>query len=262
MKARDLNHSDKLPPQAFRTTDPVAAFEHFRPLLERRRPASVITLRGDPAVMRINITRGVDALQSYERVVLQKAPLTSLSEIYELPALGLALLYAADRVSKADESSAKLLLDEARPLREQVLRQLEIFASLGILSPQMVAEIRSGTGWLDTARDCIAIAGVFREHAATLAGKHPFSDQQLARLGELGSELLHRIHPAAATPEAPRKTPEAELRDLFHTEVQRRHVLLREAGVAAVGLKRLDEHFPPLRSRLATATAPALAVTS
>ncbi len=57
--------------------------------------------------------------------------------------------------------------------------------------------IVKGSGAIDTARDLLALAKVFRRDAAKLAGKHPVDEATLAEAERLGSELVQALRPGA-----------------------------------------------------------------
>lgn len=59
----------------------------------------------------------------------------------------------------------------------------------------------------------------------------------------------HRVKPKGAIEAPSERDPAAVIRDRFWTMVGDRYDLAREAGVAAFGLKRLDEQMPLLGSR-------------
>src|SRR4051794_32990721 len=69
-----------------------------------------------------------------------------------------------------------------RPVRRMALGYLEIAAEMDLVPVARVKAIRANTGPLDEARDGVAIVALFRDHAAALAGKHPFNEEALAQL--------------------------------------------------------------------------------
>src|SRR5207248_90413 len=80
------------------------------------------------------------------------------------------------------------------------LQQLEILGALDIVPRERVAAIRSGKGPLDTARDAVAIAGMYTddEFAAAVANKHPFTPAQLRALADDGNWLVGQLNPKGA----------------------------------------------------------------
>jgi hypothetical protein len=108
------------------------------------------------------------------------------------------------------------------------------------------------------ARDCSDIVGVFQEFESVLDKKHPFSNETLDELAKTGAWLTQKLSPKAANPK-PKSTRTAEsiLRDRFWTLVEERHDRLRTIGVMLFGIKNVDEHVPPLLSRVPNRKTPA-----
>jgi hypothetical protein len=103
----------------------------------------------------------------------------------------LAALYAhvvANEASRGDERFTPVL-EEATKLRELLLGAAELLSLFGLVSAERVADIRTGTGHLDTASDLIALHALFGEHWKRVAGKTPVTREQVDRAGVLGTEL-------------------------------------------------------------------------
>lgn len=250
-------------PVPFETKDANVAYRHFTPIVRAEVPAEQAeVLRADVQIVRTNIERGVDAIRPHLDLIRTKAPTLALHLVLELPALALGLIVATDRVVvPVSDGEIQQRLEKLRPMRELTLLQLEVLVEMGLAPRDRVAAIRAGKGPLDSARDGVAIAGLFEELSASIAGKHPFSPAYLSELAEHANWLLVRLKPGGAAATPSERPAEAILRDQFWTAVSRRHELLREAGVAAFGLKRLDEMVLPLGSRVvaSAAAAPAAA---
>ncbi|MBC8066730.1 MAG: hypothetical protein IAG13_00220, partial [Deltaproteobacteria bacterium] len=102
----------------------------------------------------------------------------------------LAALYAnAVATDEASTDSVTKLLVEATPLREGMLVAAEALAHRGIVSPQRVAEIRSGQGHLDTADDLIALSALFRDSWTVVQAKTAVTREEIDRSAVLGSQL-------------------------------------------------------------------------
>ena len=69
---------------------------------------------------------------------------------------------------------------------------------LGLIPAKQVQDIRSGKGALDAAHDGVSLGKLYQTHAATLAGKHPFSSQQLDEIITLGERLTRQVTPEHA----------------------------------------------------------------
>ena len=85
------------------------------------------------------------------------------------------------------------VLEEATNLREDLLQTAELCARFGLLSADRVAEIRAGSGHLDTASDLIALRELFTAHWPVLQGKVPCSRDDVERAGVLGVALHELI---------------------------------------------------------------------
>jgi len=150
-------------------------------------------------IARTNAERAVAAIRPHVSTLRRRLPECPIADILEVHEVSLAVMFAASKVirtTSAGEIEERLIA--LRPLREAGLRQLETFALLGLLDKDVPAAIRRGRGSLDTARDAQAIVGVFHDHAAVFEGKHPFTAEQLRKLGEDGDFLVTALKPAKA----------------------------------------------------------------
>ncbi len=237
----------------FTNTDGRAAFLHFLPLAQARiaagkvsRPARAVSL------LRTNVERGVAALLARQEAVLAKVPSADFAPLQELPALAAALDFATSRVpTELSDGEIAALLAEVRPVRKLTLGQLDIFAELGLVPAERVATIRAGTGPIDTARDAVAIVGLFEEFAASIGTKHPFTEEHFATLTRAGNALLRLLVPEAAKDGPATIGSEAAVRDALYGEVLERYETARELGVAVFGIKGLDTHLPKAHTRVA-----------
>lgn len=84
-------------------------------------------------------------------------------------------------------------LEEATRLRKELLATAGLLAELGALSKAHVAELRSGTGHLDTARTLVALASLFESNWHRLQGRVPVTREQVARARVVGKELYELI---------------------------------------------------------------------
>ncbi len=234
----------------FSTDNAAAAFRHFLPVAQAL-PAEDVPVRGgDVTVARANVERGVEAIRPHLERVPQILPLVSVNDLLELPALALALVHADGRVpAAASAREIDAALGKVGPLREMTLSYLEVAAQLGIVPAQRVRAIRSGKGKLDVARDCVDIAGLFEEAQADLAGKHPFTEAQIAELATTGTWLVQHITPRGTAKGPATRDAAALIRDRFWKLLEDRHDDLRTVGVALFGIKGVDEQVPPLLSR-------------
>jgi hypothetical protein len=135
-----------------------------------------------------------------------------------------------------------------RPLRLLLLVTADSLAEAGLLSRAEVAAIRKGRGDIDAAKDCVALAALFRKNAAKLRGKHAVSAAQLKQADELGAALLKTLKPARARRAKTAATVEAVDRDRLWTLVERRHEQLWRAGAYLFGRAAVDEKVPSLQA--------------
>lgn len=121
---------------------------------------------------------------------MAELPRFNRKAIKNLRLYALAALYA-NAVSTVDASDDAVvtLLAEATPLRENMLFAAEALAHRAVLSPQRVAEIRSGQGHLDTADDLIALSALFRDSWSAVQNKTTVTKEEVERSGVLGSQL-------------------------------------------------------------------------
>ena len=134
----------------------------------------------------------------------------------ELPALARGFEYAEKLIPK-DTSDGSLddALAEIGPIRQAALAYLDAAAFCGLLEAGRVRKIRAGRGKLDIASDAVAIAGLFEEAKDALAGKHPFTDDQLATLRDCGGWLAGRLKPSGAVRDPKGRSSAALVKDRF-----------------------------------------------
>lgn len=240
---------------AFTDEHPQHAFEHFRPLAEAVSLDDLPVFTGQPLLMRANVNRALSLVEPHLPAAVGRLPDAPLQAIFELPALTMALDFAVSRVPTAKLSQQEILdmLREGAPWRELMLTYLEVASHplLGLLPAERVAAVRAGSGKLDSARDFVAIPGLFTEFAEKLAGKHPFAQEKIDELGTLGAALVQQLKPGRAVRETGKRGEESILRDRFAALVERRYDDLQVLAALAVGRRKADELLPALRSAVA-----------
>ena len=107
----------------------------------------------------------------------------------------LAALYAHLVASEPvrDDDGIALLLEEATKLRELLLGAAEMLALFGLVSAVRVADIKLGSGHLDTASDLIALRALFGNQWESLRGKTPVTREQVDRAGVVGTSLHEMV---------------------------------------------------------------------
>lgn len=240
---------------AFTDETPAKAFAHFRPLAEAVDASALTPFTGQPLLMRANVMTALRAVEPHlERAVTGLFD-PKLEEVFELPALVMALDFAANRVPIAKLSPGEIdqMLREGAPLRELMLSFLEIVAHplLGLLPRERVAAVRAGKGKLDQAQDFVAIPGLFAEFEDVIEGKHPFPADTIDKLATLGGTLLTQVRPGHAVAEIAKRSKEAILRDQLAALVADRYDHLQVLAAVALGKRKADELLPALRSGVA-----------
>jgi hypothetical protein len=164
---------------------------------------------------------------------------------------------ASKIVTPASTGEIDEKLGVVRALREPMLTTAEVLAGKGLLPMETVVKIRQGTGKYDMASDGEGLSRLFGDHAAAIAGKHPFTQEELERIRSASEWLLDRLTPAGAPrpPAAGKKAfgPE-DIRDRFWTLVVKRHSDLRLMGYYRFR-DELDLYVPKLQSRVLGASA-------
>jgi hypothetical protein len=244
--------------KAFSDVQPDRAFAHFRPLAEKVSTAALAVFNGQPLVMRANVLNALDAVEPHLPAALAKLAGAPLQEVFELPALVMALEYANGRVPVATLSAGDIekMLAEGSPWRGLALKYLEVVSDplLDLVPQGRVRAIRAGNGKLDKAQDFIAIHGLFAEYTDALASRHPFPADKLDRLASLGAALLQSLKPGNAPTAATKRSPESVLRDQFAALVADRYDQLQVLASVALGHRRATELLPALRSTVTTAS--------
>lgn len=176
--------------------------------------------------------------------------------------LAKALVYAASVVPARGVSDREFELRVKRlaPLREELLANADALARRGLLPEPVVRALREGTGVVDMAKDALALSGLYEQHAAAVAGKHPTSAAEFAQVRADAQWLLERVDTSAAGEKlgTAGPLPEAQERDALYALLVRYYdELLRIAGYFAPGA--VESLVPPLHSqstgRLASAPA-------
>jgi len=246
---------------AFVTTNQAEAFAHFRPLAEAVPTEGLSPSPGKLALVRSNITEALKVLSPELPRVAAAMVDPPLQEVLELPALALALSFAAARVPARSYSAGEIAAARAdlAPLREVTLNYLEVAAHplVALVPAERVQAIRSGKGSLDNAQDGVAIAGVFAEFATALEGHHPFTATQLDQMEEVGNMLVQTLQPGNAVSTPASESHEAVvLRDQFEALLVARYEQLKLCASMAFLPTRAQALIPALRRAAVRSSAP------
>jgi hypothetical protein len=245
--------------EAFTDLTPKRAFEYFKPIAMQQPTEGLTVFTGRPLVMFANVKAALELLTPALPKVLEQMRSPRLREIFELPALVMALEFATSRVPgvKLSQGEIEKLYAEAGPLRAVLLDYLTVAANplVALVPPERVQTIREGHGKLDGAQDCVAIPGVFYEFSTALAGKHPFTTHQIERIEELGTILIQQIRPGGAAKDAATRSPESVLRDQIAAVVIERFDHLLVLASVGLGKAKADATLPALRSAVRAAVS-------
>lgn len=215
-------------------------------------PEAILPMRADPYVALHNTQAGTAAVAVLEAALKPDLPRIDWARLKELPQVALAVVFAAGQVDRHVPSSGETARKRTRcaELRSLLLVSAQALAKAGLLPGHEVDRIRSGSGAIDSAQDCIDLAALFQTHAAQVAGRTPFTEAERAEAATLGTDLVRTLKPAAVRPVAGQPTPAdhaAEMRDrLWTLLVLGYRDVLRVAYWQWLG--EADLHVPALQS--------------
>lgn len=228
-----------------------ALFERFLPEAEKLPKGTVQPMHADVNLALTNARRGVKAVLG-KKDQLKGVPDISLDDVATLPDLGLAVAYAAGQVERfaPPPKQVRKMLSRAHELRAMMLASAQALASAGLLQENAVQKIRRGHGGIDAAGDCVALAALFRENAATIRGKHPVMAAEIKEAADLGTQLLGVLSPKSArtAPSSLELKRARDQRDRLWTLFTQRweHDVWR--GGAWVFGRKVGKYVPPLLS--------------
>lgn len=93
---------------AFTDDTPAKAFAHFRPLAEQVETADLAVFTGQPLLLRANILTALDAASPHLDAAVNALREPKLEQVFELPALIMALDFAVGRVPIASLSAGEI----------------------------------------------------------------------------------------------------------------------------------------------------------
>ena len=127
----------------------------------------------------------------------------------------------------------KVLLEEAVPLRANLLGDALALARRGLLDANIVEDIRAGQGNVDIANDLVALSALFAGSWNEISDKTAATEAEFTRAGNLGPLLLAalgvREHGAAPSPAdaADRRARAFTLFSIAYNEIRRSVCFLR-----------------------------------
>ncbi len=206
-----------------------AAFHEVLPEIRALRPDEVRPVNVDvPRAVTIALG-AAPRIAALRAEILAAVPRTKVESIDGLETYAFAAYYAhlVALPTPKTESEKKALLDEASPLRKDLLVAAEALAAKGLVDGALVAKIRSGTGRTDAAGDLIALASLFTSVWPRVEDKTAVTAEEVERAGSLGARLLVALS-RDALPSANEETP-GELRARTFTLLVRHYDECRRA---------------------------------
>lgn len=212
---------------------------------------SILNTRVDPDLAIVNIETAMLMVTERFNDMLQHFPKVNVNALKALPEIALATKYAALRAEQEvpAESQVMAKLSEARDLRAKLMASAKALAEIGLIPQSEVTAILAGKGVRDRAEDCVALAALFRNHAAAIAGKHAVTTDMIDQSAAVGSWLLANLRPTNA-PHPPAMGPSAavEMRNRFVTLLVQAHHQIQAIAHYFYPLD-WEERVPALGSR-------------
>ncbi len=137
----------------------------------------------------------IEGLAPLRTAIVEQLPKHSISSFDKLGTYALGAWYAHLLFlnETAPKNTVKELVEEATPLRANLLRDGEAAAGRGLIPSKTVEEIRAGQGNIDAANDLVALSALFSDNWKTLQGKTAATSKEVTRAGELGALLLSAL---------------------------------------------------------------------
>lgn len=169
-----------------------AALARVQPRLDEMKPEDYVQISLDipqAASLALGILPGLRGLRAE---IIEKLPCHDLDSLDGLEEYALAAWYAhLQWLGENDPGSPlKVLMEEAVPLRANLLGDAEALARRGLLDAQRVAEIRAGQGQIDMANDLVELSSLMLASWARIQNKTAATEEEVRRAGDLGPLLL------------------------------------------------------------------------
>ncbi len=247
---------DAAAPADSAATGSQAEVERYLPQALALAEGDVLPYRADATLAFHNVTRGLEALLEREAEA-RALPNTDVDALRLLPDQCRAVAFAAAAVPGAAAASAigpKLV--RARALRKKLFRGADALVDAGLFPEKAVDVLHAGSGTLDTARDCVGLAALYRKHADKTRGKTAVTAAEVREASELGDELLTLLKPSRTkTVRAEDVRKAADQRDRLWTLVRRGYDALWRACAYLYGAEGVAARVPALQARVSVTTA-------
>jgi hypothetical protein len=232
--------------------DAALAFEALREERAALEPEKLAQVNADIPTAATIALGAFERLRPLRALVAKKLPEHDMKLWDGLQTYALAALHAhvVSLVPGDNDDRAKRLLDEATPLRDKLLVAAEAIAHAGVFDADRVAQIRSGTGYIDRGADLIALSALYTESWAKIENRTMVTKEDVQRAAVLGPALLTAV---GSKDLAPTGVSLAEMRD-DRTRAFTLFVRAYESCQQAAAYVRFregdaDEYAPSLRPR-------------
>lgn len=236
-----------------------AAAEALRAEAESVDSRDVKPFTGSATLVAHNVRTGLAAVMR-ERAWFERepdAPKIDFARLQRCDEAARALVFVTRRAEQVvvKRPAVRAMCSRAAASRKVLLKAADALVDAGVFDADVVATIRAGRGWIDTAQDYVDLATLFRSNASRTRGKTAVKAEQIREAAELGAALLDVLKPGGAR--ASSDKPEAQsqallLRDRMAVVVSRRYAEVERAAGWRWG-RALDEHVPAMLSRVRAA---------
>lgn len=194
----------------------------------------------------LNIPRAARrGLMVSERIEPLRRELSTMShldyrKVEKLPTYALALIFAHERFEAAEDAEVPLaqLLEQAVPLRADLMKTGEMLAHFGFVSPERMAQIRAGQGHADTADDLLALGLLLGGIWPKIKDKVVVTREQIDRAIPLSAQLQRAI----GVREGGDEDPLVEPSDPHHVRAQALELFVRAYEECRRGVSHLRWH--------------------
>lgn len=170
--------------------DAAKAFAEVEPLLAAMKVEEVLQVNVD-IPRAVSIAVGAIPHIGKLRAEAAKLPDFDIANIDRLGTYALGAWYAHLLALPAEtESALNALLEEAKPLREDMLLAAELLAKKGFFDKEVVKAIRAGLGNIDMANDLVALSALFTAGWSRVEHKSPVEWVEVERAAMLGPQIL------------------------------------------------------------------------
>ena len=232
------------------------AFEAHRAEAERVPDAQLPgVVTADLTIALHNARVGVASIAGAQARVARELPQAPLPRMLSLPNLLRGAMFAASKANTAREVTREDIdakLGQLQAVRVPALLQLQVFKAKKLADGEEVDRIVAGRGVLNYAQDSVDLERLFLENRARWAGKHPFSDEEIALAGRLGNWLIDHVQPDGAVKRAAAPNAYDRLYRAFWALAVEAHKELRKAAMVLWGEDELDARVPKVMVRQVT----------